>query len=321
MLTNTIVSLTKSTTFIIGPIANIFGVIMDTIYNVFSSMGIVSLGFSIIVFTLIVRTLMLPLAFQQQKSMKEMQKIQPELKKLQSKYKDKKDQASQQKYQMEMNELYKEHGVNPFGGCLPLLVQMPIIFALFQVLRNIPSYITHVNALFKGIATQVMTIEGSGEIFTNWISENRYQVKEFDITNVNKVIDTMGQFSSDMWVTFQETFPSIRSIIEVNYAQISEIYTFLGINLADKPDLMSIGVLLPIMNVLIQILVMRTSTSSGAAQDNPTQKSMMYTMPLITGFFVIQMPAGLGLYWLVGSLYQLAQQFVINRHLHGNESK
>lgn len=319
MLTSSIVSLTKSTTFIIGPIANIFGMIMDTIYNTFNSMGIVSLGFSIIVFTLIVRTLMLPLAFQQQKSMKEMQKIQPELKKLQEKYKDKKDQAQQQKYQMEMNQLYQEHGVNPFGGCLPLLIQMPIIFALFQVLRNIPSYITSVNTLFKDIALQVQGVSGAGTTLATWIDENRYTVKDFDIENVDKIIDTMAQFSSDMWVTFQESFTSIGGIISENYAQISEIYTFLGINLADKPDLMSIGVLLPILNVLIQILVMRTSSTSG--QDNPTQKSMMYTMPLITGFFVVQMPAGLGLYWLIGSLYQYVQQLVINSHLHKDEAK
>lgn len=319
MLINTIVSLTKSTTFIIGPIANIFGIIMDTIYNTFSGMGIVSLGISIVIFTLIVRTLMLPLAFQQQKSMKEMQKIQPQLKKLQDKYKDKKDQESQQKYQMEMNQMYQEHGVNPFGGCLPLLVQMPIIFGMFQVLRNIPSYITKVNALYSEIATKMMTTDGAEAYLSEMAGVANINIKEFSIDSLNKVIDVIGKFTSAQWSDFIANFPGV-DVITQNYAQISEIYMFLGINLADKPDLMSIGVLLPILNVGIQILVMKTS-STGAAQDNPTQKSMMYTMPLITGFFVSTMPAGLGLYWLVGSLFQYAQQVVINRHLHAEENK
>lgn len=319
MFLNTIVSLTKNTTFIIGPISSVFGIIMDTIYNTLSGIGIETLGVSIIIFTLIVRTLMLPLAFKQQKSMKEMQKIQPQLKKLQDRYKDKKDQESQQKYQMEMNQLYKEHGVSPFGGCLPLLVQFPIIMALFQVLRNIPSYITKVNVLYSGIAAKLMTTDGAESYLSTMASESNINVKAFDITSVEKIIDVVGKFTSDQWVAFIDAFPTL-NVITSNYAQISEIYTFLGINLADKPDLMSIGVLLPILNVGIQLLVMKTS-GSGGATDNPTQKSMMYTMPLITGFFVSTMPAGLGLYWLIGSLYQYAQQVVINRHLHDADKK
>lgn len=317
MLINTIVSLTKSETFIIGPIANIFGIIMDTIYSTLSGMGIISLGVSIIVFTLIVRTLMLPLAFKQQKSMKEMQKIQPQLKKIQDKYKDKKDKDNQQNMQMEMNQLYQEHGVSPFGGCLPLLVQFPIIMALFQVLRNIPSYIGQVNVFYSNIASKVMGIDGAETSFIEWA--DKLLVKDFDITNINKVIDVVGKFSSAQWADFQSLFPQINDVITVNYAQITEIYTFLGINLADKPNLLSIGVLLPVLNVAIQLLVMKTSGSG--ASDNPTQKSMMYTMPLITGFFVSTMPAGLGLYWLIGSLFQYGQQVVINKHLHDGEKQ
>ncbi len=316
MLASNLVLLTKSDAFIIGPIANIFGIIMDTIYTTMSNMGIVSLGVSIIIFTLIVRTLMLPLAFKQQKSMKEMQKIQPELKKLQDKYKDKKDQEQQQKYQMEMNQLYKEHGVNPFGGCLPLLVQFPIIMALFQVLRNIPAYISKVNIFYANIAQAVMPIDGAETSFVTWAKDS--MVKDFDMTNINKVIDVIGKFNTETWTEFTAQFASISDVIIPNMDKINEIYMFLGINLADKPDLMSIGILLPLLNVGVQLLVMKTS-GSASADSNPTQKSMMYTMPLITGFFVTTMPAGLGLYWLIGSVFQYAQQVVINRHLHSEQ--
>ncbi len=298
---------------------------MDQIYNVFSGMGIESLGISIIVFTLIVRTLMLPLAFKQQKSMKEMQKIQPELKKIQDKYKNKKDPESQQKQQMEMNKLYQEHGVSPFGGCLPMLVQMPIIFSLFQVLRNLPAYIGSVKEIYSGIASKAVeainsgSAEGGLEFLTEIASKN--QVKDFDLTNIDKVIDTVGKLSTETWVEFMNVFGVIKDVVEPSYDKITEIYMFLGINLSDRPDLMSIGVLLPILNVLVQFMVSKTSMTSSGQEQNQTQKSMMYTMPLVTAFFVTQMPAGLGLYWFASSLFQWVQQIVINNHLHKDNAK
>ncbi|MCF8020221.1 conserved membrane protein of unknown function [Petrocella atlantisensis] len=319
MFLDHMVLLTQNTTFIIGPIAQLFGIIMDTIYNIFSNMGIKSLGISIIVFTLIVRTLMLPLAFKQQKSMQEMQKIQPELKKIQDKYKNKKDPESQQKFQMEMNQLYKEHGVSPFGGCLPVLVQFPIIIALFQVLRNLPAYIKSVGLIYEDIVRIVLPVEGSEGILTQWASE--VMVKNFDITNVQMAIDVLAKFSSEQWTIFIDQFNSVAHLITPSLEKITEMYMFLGINLADKPNLMSIGVLLPLLNVVVQFMVMKSSTASASAEQNSTQKSMLYTMPLITAFFVSTMPAGLGLYWLASSIFQWAQQVVINSHLKDKEKK
>lgn len=321
---NSFVWLTQATTPIIGDIAKIFGEIMNAIYSVFSSVGIESLGISIIVFTLIVRSLMLPLAFKQQKSMKEMQKIQPELKKIQEKYKNKKDPESQQKYQMEMNKLYQEHGVNPLGGCLPMLVQLPIMFALFQVLRNLPAYIQSVKALYTPIAESVMNATGANVFFTALYeaegNTNIKQVGDFDITVMDKVIDVISKFTTEQWAAFNEHFSALADVIVPNFEKITEIYMFFGIDLSQNPDLMSIGVLLPILNVAVQFMVSKTSMASSGAEQNQTQKSMMYTMPLITAFFVTQMPAGLGLYWLVSSLFQWVQQTVINRHLHDDEN-
>ena len=314
---NNIVVLTKNTTPIIGQISGIFGIILNGIYDFFSNVGIESLGISIIMFTLIVRIFMIPLAFKQQKSMKEMQKIQPQLKIVQDKYKNKKDPESQQKFQMEMNKLYKEHGVSPFGGCLPMLVQFPIIISLFQVLRNIPAYIDSVKGYYENIGTKVMTIDGANSFLLE--KADKVLVKDFDITNINKVIDVIGKFNSEQWTEFIDKFSSIINVIQPNFDKISEIYMFLGINLADKPDLLSIGILLPILNVLVQFMVSKTTMSSGQEQGQ-TQKTMMYTMPLITAFFVSTMPAGLGLYWLIGSLFNWGQQVIINSHLHKKDS-
>ncbi len=314
MFLNSITLLTKSSTFIIGPLAEILGIIMDFIFNTLDSIGIYSLGWSIIIFTIFVRIILLPLFFKQQKSMQGMQKIQPEMKKIQDKYKNRKDKESQQQMQMEMSQLYQAHGVSPLGGCLPMLVQMPIIFALFQVLRNIPSYVMTVKGLYTNIAISLVTQDGANEFLTRMATEvKNTMVKDFSINNTDKVIDVLGHFTSVQWAEFTNKFSAIGDVINTNYTEILDIYTFLGVNLADKPDLMSIGILLPILNVGLQFLIMKTSSSSMG--DNAQNKAMMYTMPLMTGFFVVTMPAGLGLYWLVGNIFQYGQQMIINKHL------
>ncbi|NDL68087.1 YidC/Oxa1 family membrane protein insertase [Anaerotalea alkaliphila] len=311
--------LTQSTTPILGQISQLFGMIMNGIYNLFEQgLGIQSLALTIVVFTIFSRVLMLPVAFKQQKSMKEMQVIQPEIKKIQDKYKAKKDPESQQKMQMELSKLYQEHKVNPFGGCLPLLIQMPIIIALFEVLRNVPAYITNIKGIYAGIATQVMSVPGFESVLVG-INETK-KVKDFDPMLENKVIDLLGMFSSGDWAMLHEQFATISTAVQPLVDKLDKIHYMFGINLAESPSLLGIGILLPVLNVLVQFLVSKTSMTSSTdpAQAN-TMKTMTYTMPLVTGFFVTQMPAGLGLYWLVSSVFQLGQQLVINKHLHENK--
>ncbi|MCT4687688.1 YidC/Oxa1 family membrane protein insertase [Vallitalea sp.] len=319
MLLSNIVVLTQSSSFIIGPIAKVFGAIMDAIYNLFSAIGIESLGISIILFTVIIRLLMLPLAFKQQKSMIGMQKIQPKLKKIQDKYKNKKDAESQNKMRMEMSQLYQEHNVSPFGGCLPLLIQFPIIMSLFQVLRNIPAYIMSIKGIYLSIIASVRGVAGFGDYITSLNEAAKIPVKNFDIASNDKVIDLLSTFSSSDWTKFTDHFNAVGDKIAPLVTQLTDINYFLGINLADKPNLMSIGLLIPVLNVVVQFLVSKTTMSSNNRnmdeKQAATNKTMMYTMPLITVFFVITMPAGLGLYWLTSSSFQLVQQIVINKHL------
>ena len=96
----------------------------------------VSWGWSIVLLTFTVRLAILPLTVKQFRSMAAMQRIQPQVKALQNKYKDKKDPDARKQMQQEMMGLYREHNVNPFASCLPLLLQLPVFFGLFQVLNN-----------------------------------------------------------------------------------------------------------------------------------------------------------------------------------------
>ena len=128
--------LTQSNTFIIGSIAKLLGFIMNGIFNALSYIGIENIGLSIIIFTVIVYTLMIPMTIKQQKFSRMSAVMNPEIQKIQKKYKNKVDQASQLAQQEEIKAVYDKYGVSPTGSCLQLLIQMPIILALYRVIMN-----------------------------------------------------------------------------------------------------------------------------------------------------------------------------------------
>ena len=140
--------LTQSNTPIIKWISNILGVIMDAIFNVLDFIGIPNIGLSIIIFTIIVNLLMLPMTVKQQKFSKLSAKMNPELKAIQKKYEGKKDQASMMKQQEETQAVYDKYGVSPMGSCLQLLIQMPILFALYPVIYAIPAYVSKIKDVY-----------------------------------------------------------------------------------------------------------------------------------------------------------------------------
>lgn len=108
------------------------------LYNVTKTIGLPNYGLAIILFTVVVKAILFPLTLKQLQSMKKMQEIQPKIQQLQKKYK-----GNPQKSQQAMMELYQKEGVNPLGGCLPLLVQMPVLFALFSALRTFFDPVAH----------------------------------------------------------------------------------------------------------------------------------------------------------------------------------
>ena len=129
---------------IVGQIAWLLGKIMDFIYTVLDKLlptdsGLV--GLSIILYTIIVYTIMLPLTVKQQRTSKMSSVMNPEIQAVQKKYKNKRDQASQLKMQEEMQQVYDKYGTSMTGGCLPLLIQMPLLFALYPVIYDMGSYV------------------------------------------------------------------------------------------------------------------------------------------------------------------------------------
>lgn len=141
---------------ILGPIATVLGYIMDILFRFTSHFGIFNLGLCIILFTIITKTLMLPLTIKQQKTTKLMSVMNPEIQAIQKKYKGKTDQASMQKQNVEIQAVYEKYGTSMTSGCLPLLIQMPILFALYRVIYNIPAYVPSVRVYFDNVVNPLM---------------------------------------------------------------------------------------------------------------------------------------------------------------------
>lgn len=149
--------------FLIRWIANILGFFLNLIYLVFDKVGICNIGLCIIVFTIVVKLLMLPMSIKQQKTMKLNSVITPEIQAIQKKYEGKRDNDSIMRQNAEINAVYQKYGTSPTGGCLQLFIQMPIMFALYAVIAMLPNHITTIEEMYNtGVVAQVIGEEGDG---------------------------------------------------------------------------------------------------------------------------------------------------------------
>ena len=239
---------------ILGPIAKLLGVILDAIYMfMFNIFGIENVGLSIILFTIVIYTLMLPLTYKQQKFSKLSQAMQPELKAIQEKYKNKKDQNSQMAMSNETQMVYDKYGVSPMGSCAQLLIQMPILFALYRVFYNVPAYITAVREKFVVIAEDIMSYDGFADIMTKIQTDYKVntgvtpdfvvsdtntidQVRNYIIDVIYKVpsIDSLVKPNADGEVYFT-ALDSVTEIMNSGVKAFHEFNFFLGLNISDTP--------------------------------------------------------------------------------------
>ena len=150
------VILNPDTGKILGPIAKyILGPILNAIFNFLNWIKIPNVGLAIILFTIVIYILLLPLTIKQQKFSKLQAKMSPELQAIQKKYKDKKDQESQMAMNQETQAVYAKYGVSPTGSCVQLIIQMPILFALYRVIYKIPAYVPMVKNAFGDLVTKL----------------------------------------------------------------------------------------------------------------------------------------------------------------------
>ena len=338
-----LVLLTKNTSSlpILGSIWNviveILGMIMNVIYNTLESLGIGNIGLSIIIFTIVMRIILFPTSFRQQKSSRMMQLMQPEMKAIQEKYKNKTDNASMMAQQAEMKALYEKYGTSMTGGCLPLLLQMPVIFALYRIIMNIPAYVPSVYKIYSNVlnaiggdsAAQKLVEFGNNNNLTAilkqlhnlGIEENASYSSE-QVSNF--IVDFLYKLNPTQWNNLASVFPDASQVIEKAAADAERINNFLGINLSTAPSSMglvpNVYWIIPILAGVFQYLSTKLMSSSNKAladgndQSAQMMKSMNLTMPLMSVWFCFSFASGIGLYWCASSGVMIIQQLLLNNY-------
>ena len=314
---------------ILGPIAKGLGWIMDKIYVFLSSVcHINSIALTIIVFTVFIYLCLFPLTYKQQKFSVLTRKMQPELNAIQKKYKNKKDTASMQAQQEETQMVYDKYGVSPMGSCLQMLIQMPILFALYRVFWNVPAYITSVKDIFTDVVNGIMATDGyAGTMEALYKSAGlknvAFHADATGTTMSNSIIDVLYKLSESGWSALADSFPNLSDSIATTAANLKDINYMFILNISDTYWVLLIAALLvPIVSYLGQVVNMKlmptqdTSGSGNAQADQMAQqmKTMNMMMPLMTLFIAFTCPVGLVLYWTMGSVVRIVQQILLNKH-------
>lgn len=330
--------LTQREGLIIGNIAKILGFIMNAIFELLSKIGIENIGLCIIIFTVVVYTLMLPMTIKQQKFTRLSAVMNPEIQKIQKKYQGKNDQASMMKMQEEQKLIYEKYGTSPTSGCLGSLIQLPILFALWPVVQNVPAYVKGLKEAYMPLVDQIMAQNGFQAIMEKIGSEKPIMISpdRFDYSQSNTIIDVLYKFQESTWDTLSGEFPSLSNLIsETKETMMSMNYLF-GINIAETPANMItsgiataavgtviIAVAIPVLAGLSQVVNMkvaqsRTNNNNNQNKDNPMVQQMdmmMKVMPLMSVFMCFSMPSGLGIYWITSAVVRTIQQVSVNRQL------
>ena len=249
-------------------------------------------GVAIVVFTVLIRVILLPLMMNQQKSMANMQKIQPLINDINKKYQNDKTKLNE-----ETMKLYKEHNVNPMGGCLPLLIQMPILIAVYGVIQNPITYI-----LKQSVSVDVLTALCKG---------NPGMTQLGVVAFVNNNFEAAAQLLRDVGYSF-------------NLESLYLNFNFLGINLGLTPQAEPTNYILlivPLLGALTTYLSSKLTSKQNANQNNANNQAasqmqaMQMIFPFMTGYFCYILPAAMGLYWIIGNLIQILQSYTLDRYI------
>lgn len=256
-------------------------------------------GVALVLFTVLMRAALVPVAIKQQKSMVKMQLYQPRIQEIQKKYANNREKMSE-----EMSKLYAEEGYNPMMGCLPMLIQLPIIFGLYDVIQRPLTHLLHV----------------SGDVITK-ATEIASQLMNLDLTrdmsSQIKIISIVGN-NPDAFAGLGDFVSKVQSlkfnIGPIDLTQLPQWGNFLQ-------PIWIIPVLSFATSLLLSLFSMR-QTAAAAGENNPANgmtKGMMLMMPLMSGYFAVILPAGLGVYWILSNLLMAVQTALLNKYMNPRE--
>ena len=303
-------------------IADLMGKILNVIFELLSKIGIENAALCIILFTILIKALMLPINIKQQKFSKLSSRMNPEIMAITAKYKGKRDEASMRKQNIEMQAVYEKYGASPTSGCLPLLITFPIIIALYRVIYDIPKHIGAVGDLYEKIANAIMNVDGYEKAFADFAAENVKTVTYEAKDGVDGIVNVIKNLNTEQWSDLAKEFSSQANVINECSDQIISInWLPFGLNLSNTPVLrIWPGIIIPVLAVFTQWIQTRQVTvkQSEDTKDNPTMQSMMMMtkiMPFISGLMCLMLPIGVGIYWIIGSVFQIGQQFFVNKYM------
>ena len=326
--------LTQNSTPIFQYVVKLLGVIMNVIFEFLDLIGIPNIGLSIILFTIVIYLLLMPLTIKQQKFSKLSAKMNPEIQAIRDKYKNRTDNDSMMAQNQEVQAVYAKYGVSASGSCVQLLIQMPILFALYPVIRDIPTYVKGVKDVYMPVTEAIMNTNGFQKIMETIgeASPVLMNPKAYDYSQADTIVNVLYKFQDSTWNTLMEKMPSITDLAQQTMDKVTHLNSFLGINIGEQPLTqltaafhngsvvgIILAVLIPVLAGLTQFISVKLQPQpAGDDKDNPmasSMKTMTYTMPLISVFMGFTLPAGLGLYWAASAAVRCIQQLAINKYL------
>ncbi len=266
-----------------GFLSDIFGILLKWCYNLINNYGI-----AIILFTILSKLIILPFQMKSKKSMLEMNRLQPKLKELERRYKNDKE-----KYSMEVSKLYKKEGVSMFGGCLPLLITLPIMIGLYSVVRQPLTYIFGITTDQIAKMAEVLTANGVTQGITGAAAKSAYMLEM-----------GVASYVKDYGNLFTEIAPNLNGVN----------FEFLGIDLAAIPNFKYITPLwiIPILSGVTSWfsgwLMRRSQGAPVNEQTKQTNGLMNVMMPAMSVYIAFVVPAGLGLYWIISNILSAVQE-------------
>lgn len=309
--------------------ANIFGYVLNFIYNIVNNYGV-----AIIIFSILVKVLMIPISIKQQKTMKKSTKIQEKMKEIQFKYKNNPEQLNQATM-----ELYKSENMSPFSGCFSAIVQIILLFAVFYLVR---SPLTYMKKVDEDVIDKYQRIIRENDLSTNSAYPEIEIVRELD--NIKDLKNNENQV--EIQAEEEQVDEKIKDFSEISDEELNSLYInmdFLGLNLAQVPTKSSDwkAYIIPILYVIVAVISLRITNSTKPREKQKTEenkdekalanpeddfdpmaqmnKNMNMMFPVMYLAVALIAPLGLALYWLMNSLLMIIEKLILNRLLKDEE--
>lgn len=315
--------------FIVGPIAKLMGIVYNWLFNfIYSFTQTGTLVLAIILFTLLVKLILFPLSYKQIKGSYRMQMLQPQLNKIRAKYANKTDEDSQRRMAFEIQEFQRENGASMFAGCLPMLIQLPILYALYYIFNQPYEYVGAVNDVYTSITQGLLNIDAATrvEVLKPIILAKNMTV---DVSVFDQVMGLVRTMSAADWNGVLTSLGQSAGELSAILAQKHSIEYFFGLNLVSFAGLRFPGVLVPICAGLTTYLSTwymqrKQKVIMGGQEDQMAAgmtKSMNIVMPIMMGVITINVPIALGIYWTLSNLFSVIQTWGTYKVLENKEKK